>query len=212
MRITVFGATGGTGRHVVEQALAAGHEVVAVVRDPARLPVPAHDGLTVVTARLDDRDAVRRAVAGADAVIDALGAPVGSGPTTLRTDTARVVTAAMREAGVRRLVVVSASGAHTTGDALPVRLLVKPVLGWVLRHQFADMRAMEDVVRASGLDWTIVLPPQLVDRPATGRIRRRVGANVRGSFRITRPDLAAAVLQAVTDDSLRAATLSVAAG
>lgn len=210
MRITVFGATGGTGRHVVEQALAAGHEVTAVVRDPARLP--ARDGLTVVTARLDDREAVRRAVTGADAVIDTLGAPPGSGPTTLRTDTARVVTAAMREAGVRRLVVVSASGAHTTGDALPVRLLVKPVLGWFLRHQFADMRAMEDVVRASGLDWTIVLPPQLVDEPATGRIRRRVGANVRGSYRITRADLAAAVLAAVTDESLRAESLSVAAG
>jgi putative NADH-flavin reductase len=210
MRITVFGATGGTGRHVVEQALAAGHEVTAVVRDPARLP--ARDGLTVVTARLDDREAVRRAVAGADAVIDTLGAPAGSGPTTLRTDTARVVTAAMREAGVRRLVVVSASGAHTTGDALPIRLLVKPVLGWILRHQFADMRTMEDVVRASGLDWTIVLPPQLVDEPATGRIRRRVGANVRGSYRISRADLGAAVLQAVTDDSLRAESLSVAAG
>jgi len=211
MNITVFGATGGTGRHVVAQALDAGHQVTAVVRDPARLAVPPREGLTVFTARLDDRATVLRAVTDADAVVDALG-DHGNRPTTFRADTARVVTAAMRDAGVRRLVVISASGAHTTGDSLPIRLLVKPVLGWFLRHHFADMRAMEDVVRASGLDWTIVLPPQLTDRPATGRIRRRVDANVRGSYRMTRADLATAVLQVVTDDAVRSASLSVAAG
>ncbi len=211
MRITVFGATGGTGRHVVEQALGAGHQVVAVVRDPARLPVPAADGLTVVTARLDDQESVERAVDGADAVVDALGSH-GTGPTTVRADAAPVIIAAMRATGVRRLVAVSASGAHTTGDDPFIRFVVKPVLGYVLRHAFADMRAMETIVRASGLDWTIVLPPQLTDGPRTGRVRRRVGANVRGSYRIARADLADAVLQAVTDDAVRGTSLSVAAG
>ena len=211
MNITVFGATGRTGRHVVAQALDAGHRVVAVVRDPARLAVPPRPGLTLVTAGLDDRAAVLRAVEDADAVVDALGAH-GTGPSTFRADTARVVTGAMRDAGVRRLVAVSASGAHTTGDSLPVRLLVKPLLGRLLRHEFADMLAMEEVVRASGLDWTIVLPPRLTDRPATGRIRRRVGANVRGSYTMSRADLATAVLRAVTDDTVRTASLSVAAG
>jgi uncharacterized protein YbjT (DUF2867 family) len=209
MNITVFGATGGTGRHVVAQALDAGHQVTAVVRDAARLTVPARAGLTVFTALLDDRAAVLQAVTNADAVVDALGVRV-TGPTTFRADTARVVTAAMRDAGVRRLVAVSASGAHTTGDSLPIRLLVKPVLGQFLRHQFADMLAMEEVVRASGLDWTIVLPPRLTDRPATGRIRRRVGGNVRGSYTMTREDLATAVLQAITDVEVRGTALSVA--
>jgi putative NADH-flavin reductase len=211
MRITVFGATGGTGRHVVEQALDAGHQVTAVVRDPARLGVAAADGLTVVTAQLDDRAAVGRAVEGADAVVDTLGPP-RTGPTTVRTDAASVIIAAMREAGVRRLVVVSAAGAHTEGDGPFIRFAVKPVLGYILRHAFADMRAMEAIVRASGLDWTIVLPPQLTDGPRTGKVRRQVGGNVRGSYRIARADLAAAVLQAVTDDTVRSASLSVAAG
>lgn len=211
MRITVFGATGGTGRHVVQQALDAGHEVVAVVRDPARLATPPREGLTVRTAQLDDRAAVLRAVADADAVVDALGART-SGPTTFRADAARVITAAMRDAGVRRLVAVSASGAHRDGDAWPIRVVVKPLLGLVLRHQFADMLAMEEVVRGSGLDWTIVLPPRLTDRPATGRIARRVGGNVRGSYSMTRADLATAVLQAVTDEGVRSAARSVAAG
>jgi putative NADH-flavin reductase len=211
MELTVFGATGGTGLHVVQQALDAGHRVTAVVRDPARLRVPAADGLSVVTAALDDQQAVERAVTGADAVVDALGAS-GRGPTTVRADAARVIIAAMRATGARRLVTISASGAHTTGDSLPIRLLVKPLLGRVLRHAFADMRAMEEIVRASELDWTIVRPPQLTDGPRTGRVRRQVGANVRGSFRIARADLAAAVLAAVPDDEVRGASLSVAAG
>ena len=74
------------------------------------------------------------------------------------------------------------------------------------------MLAMEEVVRASGLDWTIMLPPRLTDRPATGRIRRRVDANVRGSYTMSRADLATAVLRAVTDDTVRTASLSVAGG
>jgi putative NADH-flavin reductase len=211
MKLTIFGATGGTGRLVVERALAAGHEVTAAVRDPARLPVPAQDGLRVTVTTIDDRAAVLAAVSGADAVIDALGGS-GTGPTNLRTDAARVIVPAMQEAGVQRLVVVSASGAHTTGDGPFVRFLVKPVLGYVLRHAFADMRAMEDVVRASSLDWTIVLPPRLLDGPPTGKVRSRVGGNVRGSFSIKRADLAEAVLATVTDTGLRRAALSVAAG
>jgi uncharacterized protein YbjT (DUF2867 family) len=174
MRLVVFGATGGTGRHIVEQALADGYDVVAVVRDPVRLAGPDRAGLHVVIAGLGDRGAVAAAIRGADAVVDALGAP-STGPTTLRADAARTIIAAMRDAGVDRLVTVSASGAHTTGDSLPVRLVAKPVLGWILRHVFADMRAMEEIVRASGLDWTIVLPPRLTDGPRTGRVASRVG-------------------------------------
>lgn len=75
MKITVFGATGGVGREVVRQALDAGHEVTAVVRDPARLPVPAHERLRVVTvADVTDPDAVLAVVGGQDAVVSALGA------------------------------------------------------------------------------------------------------------------------------------------
>jgi putative NADH-flavin reductase len=219
MQLTVFGATGGTGRLVVEQGLAAGHTITAVVRDPGRLPLATRPELSVVTATFDDtgsnapanRAAITAAIRGADAVIDALG-PRGSGPTTVKADAARLIVPAMRKAGVTRLVSVSASGAHTTGDSLPVRLLVKPVLQRILRHAFADMLAMEKIVRSSGLDWTIVLPPRLTDGPRTGRVRSRVGANVRGSFSISRADLADAVLAAATEDRLRQASLSVAAG
>jgi putative NADH-flavin reductase len=164
-----------------------------------------------VAAEIGDATAVRAAVADADAVIDALGARA-TGPTTVRVDAARAIVAAMRDTGVTRLVAVSATGAHTTGDGFVIRTVVKPILGYVLRHVFADMLAMEEVVRASDLDWTIVLPPRLTDGPRTGRVRRRVDGNVRGSFHIARADLAAAVLAAVTDDQVRRASVFVAAG
>ena len=145
MRITVFGATGGTGRLVVEQGLAAGHEVTAVIRDRTRLPVPDQDRLRVAVAPRLDHEAVLAAVTGADAVVDALGAN-DLKPTTVRVDAAEVIIPAMREAGVSRLVAVSAAGFHTTGDPIYLRALVKPVLGYVLRHSFADMAAMAFVV------------------------------------------------------------------
>src|SRR6201991_3982368 len=109
MKVTVFGATGGIGTEVVRQALAAGHEVVAVVRDPARLAVPAGAGLGGGTADVVGPPQIAPAVKAADAVVSALG-PRPGGPTTVLTDSAGSILAALTQTGVRRLVVVSASG------------------------------------------------------------------------------------------------------
>jgi putative NADH-flavin reductase len=140
-------------------------------------------------------------------VISALGGR-GTGPTTICRDGIAAIIAAMRESGARRLLVVSASGFHTEGDSLPIRFLVKPLLGRSLRHPFADMAEMEVRVRDSDLDWTIVCPPQLTDKPYTGNVRSRVGENAPG-FRIPRADLAGFLLTAVEDESLVRATVSV---
>lgn len=210
MRLTVFGATGGTGTQVVRQALDQGHEVVAVVRDPARLAVPAHDRLRVVTADVMDPEAIRPAVEGADAVISALGAH-GTGPTTVCHDGARSVIEAMGKTGVRRLLMVSAAGLVTdTGDGPVTRHVLKPLLQRVLRNNFADLRRAEEEVRRSDLDWTIVRPPRLLDRPATGRYRTAVDVNLRGGRTISRADLAACILRLVTDESAVRHHVSVA--
>jgi putative NADH-flavin reductase len=122
MKLTIFGATGGTGRCLTEQAIAAGHEVTVVVRDPARLAVrgpaaaPDRGGrLHVVTADVMDPAAIIPAVAGADAVLSALG-PRGSGPTTVSQDSARSIISAMQKSGVRRLVTVSGSVVTDAGE------------------------------------------------------------------------------------------------
>ena len=108
MHLTVFGATGRTGRPLVAQALAAGHHVTALVRTPAKLDL-AHPNLTVVQGDVTDAEAVARVVDGADAVLSALG-PVKGGPASMLTQATRNVIAAMRQHGVQRVVIVSGAG------------------------------------------------------------------------------------------------------
>ncbi|GAA2299813.1 SDR family oxidoreductase [Nonomuraea roseoviolacea subsp. roseoviolacea] len=206
----MFGATGRTGWRVVGQALHAGHEVTAVVRDPAALERHNLGGprLTVVRADVMDPAAIRPAVAGHDAVVSAIG-PRGSGPTTVCADSIASIMEAMAAEGVRRLVAVSASGFVREGDGPLTRLVAKPILNRVLRHAFADMRRMEDLVRASGLDWTIVRPPQLTEGPRTGSYRSAIDRNVRGGVRVSRADLADCVLRCLDERGPLHAALAI---
>lgn len=206
MKLTVFGATGGTGTEVVRQGVAAGHRVTAVVRDPARLEVARHELLDVVTADVFDPAAITSAVAGRDAVISALG-PRGRGPSVICRDGTRGIMAAMAAAGVRRLVVVSDSGMHTEGDGFFTGRIFKPVLIRVLREGYADMRAMEELVRAADLD-SDDRAPAPTGRPFTGRVAGSVGANVRGGFLIGRVYL----LRVAADDTFVRVAVSVAQG
>lgn len=208
MRLTIFGATGGTGLQVVRRALIAGHQATAVVRDPARLPADLREradgrALHILRADLADPDAVQTAVKGADAVVSALGTRDGRVPTTVCEDGARSITAAMTATGERRFVMVSASGfANGPGDDPLTRYVVKPLLlKPMLKHAFADMRRAEDVVRASGLDWTIVRPPRLTDGDGKGHYRAATDRNVLGGFTIARADLAVALLDHAADPS-----------
>ncbi len=199
MRLTVFGATGGTGTQLTEQALAAGNRVTAVVRDPARLAVPAQPGLEVVMADIMDPASILPAVAGADAVVTATG-PHGTGPTTVIADSVRSIAAAMGEAGVRRLLALSGSIAADDSESFYLRYLVKPVARRTfLRHVCADMRTAEAVVESTDLDWTIVRPPALTNGPATGRYRTSIDANLPHGFRVSRADLAGCLLSLISD-------------
>jgi putative NADH-flavin reductase len=199
MKLTIFGATGATGTILTSQALAAGHLVTAVVRDPARLTLPAHPRMRVVTADVMDPAAITPAVEGADAVISAIG-PRGTGPTTVITDSVRSIIAAMDKAGTRRLVQVSGSIVADEGESPYMRYLVKPVARRTfLRHVSADMRAGEDEIRQSDLDWTILRPPALTGKPATGTYRMAIDRNLPRGFQVSRADLAACML-ALLDD------------
>jgi putative NADH-flavin reductase len=199
MRLTIFGATGGTGRHLVQQAVTAGHEVTAIVRDPARLPVPAGSRLRVVTADVFDPAAICPAVTGADAVLTALG-PHGTGATTVHRDSIRSIIDAMRKTGARRLITVSGTIVTDEGEGPIMRHLVKPVVrATLLRHVCSDMRLGEEEIRRSDLDWTIVRPPGLTSQPATGAYRTAIDRNLPRGFRLSRADLAACML-ALTND------------
>ena len=214
MKLTVFGATGGTGSEAVGQALDAGHEVLAVVRNPARLRI-SHPNLTVMTADVLQPAEIGDAVAGRDAVISALGhsqRPAerkAAARPTLCADSARSVTEAMRATGSRRLVIVSASGPYTDGDGPVLRYVLKPIVRRFLKDDWDDLVAMEEVVRASGLDWTVLRPPQLTDKPVTGRYRTRLDANARG-LRVSRADVAHLALAVAGDPDTYRTAISLA--
>jgi len=214
MKLTVFGASGGTGTQVVSQGLDAGHEIVAVVRDPARLPV-SHPNLTVVTADVLRPGDIAETVAGRDAVISALGhsrrraeRTVNRTHPMLCADAARSIVTAMADTGSRRLVIVSASGPYAdAGDGPVLRYVAKPLLGrTVFKTVWADHVAMEEAVRASDLDWTVLRPPALTDKPLTGRYRTRDGLNLRGGLTVCRADVAHLALAVAGDpDTYRTA-------
>ncbi|MEU9618611.1 SDR family oxidoreductase [Streptomyces sp. NPDC088846] len=199
MRITVFGATGGVGQEIVRQAVAAGHEVTAVVRDPARLPVLLSDVQVHAAAGLDDPEALREAVAGRDAVLSALGSR-GRKADGVAERLTRSVLAAMEAEGVRRLLVVSAApiGPRPADDPLVDRM-VRKVVGAVLKEVYADLTRMEAALAGSATDWTSVRPPKLTNGPLTGKYRTVIGGSPRGGRTISRADVAHAML-ALTDD------------
>ncbi|AUX27793.1 NADH-flavin reductase [Sorangium cellulosum] len=184
-RLLVLGATGGTGAALIRQALEAGHEVSAFARDPSAIPVPHHERLRALRGDIMDGEQVSRAVAGHDAVLSALGAR-GLGPTRVYSGGAGNILRAMKEHGVRRLIAVTAAGlcANLRG-ALWFRLLVKPLL----RNAYSDMERMEEAVRNSDVDWTLVRPPRLTDGRLTGQYRVSVDLMPPGNYLFASPVL-----------------------
>jgi putative NADH-flavin reductase len=210
MVITVFGATGGTGRHLVDQALAAGHDVRAVVRDPTRLPsTPGR--LFKVIADVFDPVAIEPAVEGSDAVISALDPRKGS-PELICSTAVDSITTAMRATGVKRLIAISASPVAPVGklDDPVYRFLLRPAARAMFRKTYADLTIMELNLAATNLAWTVVQPPRLTDKPATGRYRTAIGRTVSHGRPISRADLATAMLRAIDDVGTVGATVGVA--
>jgi putative NADH-flavin reductase len=207
MKLTIFAATGRIGAQVVDQALAAGHDVTAVVRNPGKVSAD----VRTVPADLSAPDAavLESAVSGADAVISGLG-PRRLADAGITAPGTRAIVSAMKAAGVRRLVVVSAAPIGTVpspgrpspprydpGDGFFMRHLLSPMIKTVARRHYADLAMMEDVLRESGLDWTVVRPPRLTDGPRTGRYRTAYGQNLRGGALVSRADVADLMLATI---------------
>jgi putative NADH-flavin reductase len=198
MKLTVFGATGGIGREIVRQALGAGYEVTAVVRDPARLSVTG-DRLEVFRTELTGPEAARPAVAGRDVVLSGLGARSRK-EAGVATRLTRTVLGAMEAEGVRRLLVVSAGpvGPPPEGEG-PLDRMARGIVSALLKDVYADLSAMEAALAGSTTDWTVVRPPRLQNKPVTGAYRTVVGGlPAKGRF-IGRADVAHAML-AMADD------------
>jgi putative NADH-flavin reductase len=188
MKLTIFGATGRTGRPLLTQALEAGQEVTAFVRDPAKLGVT-HSRLRVIQGDIYDAKAVEDAIEGQDAVFSALG-PVRGGPKDVMGAAARNIVVGMKSTGVRRLVTLTGAGVAQPGDEPKLfNRFMSLMLKTFARDVLLDSAEHARIVRASGLDWTIVRVPMLTDGPRTGTYR--VGmVGIDDGPRISRADVA----------------------
>jgi uncharacterized protein YbjT (DUF2867 family) len=198
MRLLIFGATGGTGRELVRQALERGHSVTAFARDPTALDE--RDGLQAIAGDVLDAAAVERAVAGHEAVLCALGRPATS-PGTVRSQGTRNIVRAMESVGPRRLICQSTIGIGDSRPLLPplYRYLLVPLL---LRRTFAEHERQEAAVRSSQLDWTIVRAGALTDGESTGSYRHGFPPTERSlEFEISRADVGAFTLGLLADGS-----------
>jgi uncharacterized protein YbjT (DUF2867 family) len=196
MKITVFGATGGIGGHVVRQALDAGHKVTAVVRDPARFDV-SHPALEVATVPgLTDPEVLRPVLEASDAAISGVG-PRGRKDGPIASSTTRGILRAMEASGVRRFVAVSAVpvGPVPKGESFVNRRILLPFISAFARDVYVDLAEMEDEIRRSTTEWTIVRPPKLTDKPLSGKYRTIVGGNVPRGYTISRADVAHLMLR-----------------
>jgi len=204
MMLTIFAATGAVGRQVLEQAVTARHDVTAVVRSPGKLP----SGVRAVTADLaaPDPAAIESAVEGADAVLSCLGPNSLSEAGIVSRGTSAIVRA-MQNNLVRRVVVISASPissvrspgrpnppSHDPGEDFLMRNLVGPFFKAVLRKHYADLALTEDILRDSGLDWTVMRPVWLRNR-SLGTYRTAYGQHVRHGFSTSRADVAHLMLR-----------------
>jgi uncharacterized protein YbjT (DUF2867 family) len=203
MNLLILGASGRTGLLVVEQALAAGHDVTALVRSPEKLTVH-NSRLHVVAGQATDADDVARAMASAGALISVLG---GGGSVIL--DSSRAIIEAAHRTGVKRVVVMS---------SFLVERDRMGALSWLITglagtSKIKDKQAGEELLRKSDLEWTIVYPGPLTDGSATGSVHvLPEGAKRRVSERISRADVAAWLVEAATDRQTGRRSVDITSG
>jgi putative NADH-flavin reductase len=201
MKIAVLGATGRTGRLVVEQALTRGDAVVAYVRNP--LGIAASPGLEIAAGQLDDMLALKAAINGADAVLVCLGtqgARMKKNVDLMQKSMPSIIKA-MKEANVSRLVLESAYGVGDTDRT--AGLIARVVYNTLVGAVYEDKERSEALLPGSGLKWTSVYPVILTDGPQTDAIEVRPMTRVQkvaGLPKVSRADVARVMLDAVRDD------------
>jgi putative NADH-flavin reductase len=197
VKVLIIGATGGTGRILLEKALDQGHEVTALARNPSAV-APRDYRPRVLRGNALDPDEVEAAVSGQDAVLSALGTR-STKPTTLFSASTANLVGAMKKHGVRRLVCLTGVGAGDSkghGGFLYDRLF----LPFVLRNQYEDKDRQEEIIRRSGLEWVIVRPARLTNESAKGEYQVFLSGDSYRATTISREDVAAFMLAQLSED------------
>jgi putative NADH-flavin reductase len=189
VRIGVFGAAGGTGQQVVQQALDKGWDVAALVRKPGAITI-ADDRLSVTEGDARDSQAASAVVQGCDAVISVIG--LRKGVDTSLSDATTTICDAMKRAVVQRLVVMSVLGIRDSADKAGI--FGRVIIPLFMKKAVSDRVRLEEVVEASGLDYTFVRAARLIDGGPTGKYSAGPDVHARATSKITRGDVAHCLL------------------
>lgn len=198
MKILLIGATGGTGQAIAREAVDKGHTVTALVRSVAKAR-PLLPDIEMVEGDARDHAAMTRALIGCEAVISSLGTrkPTFVSKVTMMSDATRILVKAMNERGVRRLVCITGLGAGDSAGhgGFVYDRIIKPV---ILRTIYQDKDRQEAIIQDSNLDWVIVRPTVLTDKPGTGQIHATVDLRGIHGGSIPRADVATFVVAQTT--------------
>jgi putative NADH-flavin reductase len=197
VKVLIIGATGATGQILMREALAQGHEVTALARNPSAV-ASEDQRLRVLQGNALDASSVGAAVSGQDAVLSALGTR-SARPTTLFSESTHNVIGAMDKHGVRRLVCITGIGVGDSKGHVGF-LYDRIIRPFVVKNVYDDKERQEEAIKQSDLDWVIVRPAQLTDEPAKGEYRVYLGGSYTATT-ISRADVAAFMLAQLTDDT-----------
>jgi putative NADH-flavin reductase len=197
VKLAVAGAAGRTGREVVTQALARGHQVQALVRNPHAFQLH-HPRLTAITGDVLQPGTLDPLVDGVDAVISTIGIGAQRTPTQVYSAGTQNLLETMAGIAAQRIITIS-SGTLADGPtaSLGQRMLLYPLLHRLYGASYTDMRRMEQLLEKSAVEWTVMRPPYLADKPASGNYRFNTAGITRGIRTLAYPDLAAALLDAL---------------
>lgn len=210
--ILVIGANGGIGRQCVQMALSAGHRVTAVLRTPSKLTLT-HPNLEIVQGDIMNSASIMPCFKDKHVVISTLGVSGGLGsdkPTKLYSQGAKVIEEAAKNTGPTRAFFISASAIEVS-PVLPffIRLIIKYILQKILKHMYADLRKMEQIVKDSDMNWTIIRPPKLTDQPETGNYRVAINKFLKNCLKISRADVAHFIIHNIANEAIYQSAIEI---
>jgi len=196
--ILVFGASGGTGLEVVEQALEAGHQVTAILRKPDAFPIR-HEHLRIIKGDVLIPTTYENVFFGMDLVVSCLGSKTKEATTVYSQGVTNIIRA-MKKVEMDRIICLSAGGVEIDPHASFLRkFMMKNVLQKIFKYIFADMLQMEQILQESNLNWTVIRPPRLLDGDKTGKYRTSINDFITQMSSLKRSDLADYIVHHLDD-------------
>ena len=197
--ILVFGASGGTGLEVVEQALEAGHKVTAILRQPDKFPIR-HEQLRIIKGDVLNPLTYENTFFGIDIVISCLGTR-NREATVVYSQGVSNIMQAMQKVDIDRIICISAGAVEIAPNtSFLMRFLIKNILQKLFKYSYADMLLMEGVLLGSNLNWTVIRPPRLLNGDRTGKYRTSINEFIPHMSTLTRADLADFIIHHLDDE------------